>query len=83
MAGNFLDEFLDGWHTNRAADHENVAKIVVVEFGIRHGFFHWRLASFKKVLGQILEFGAAELSFPADRTVASHADERKGDSSLK
>ena len=44
---NLLYHFLNGWHTGRATDHQDIGKVRIGESSIVHRFFHRNLATFK------------------------------------
>jgi hypothetical protein len=79
LAGQALDEVLDGGHARRATNHHDVGDVGLRYPSVLDGLLERHLAAVNEVGRHLLELGSSELHIEVLRSVARGSDERQVD----
>ena len=82
LAGNLLDELLDGGHTSGAADEDDLRDVRDLHVGVVQGLGDRGLAAIEQITRDALELGAAQRVVEVQRAALVHRDEREVDRGL-
>ena len=82
LAGHVLDQLLDGRHTGRTADEDDLVDFTGTEARVGQRAGDGRLAALEQIARDALEFGAGQRVVQMDRLAVDGGDERQVDIGL-